>query len=273
MFSSTARRLSGNIQYSEQCTRAHLPQDPRAVSPPTPSSAEGETATRLERSPGKALKRKREDHLVGTPPSSGTSDSARKRAAAWLETLPKPVAVFAANDKFARICADAAAISGFKVPDDVAILGVDDDDLVCETAAPELSSILVDFRACGYKAAKLLDRVMKEGARHPMAEMYEPLDVVPAHQRASGKTNWRYARALVHRPPRDGRHRTRRCGWSSAWRRRKLFAAGRPSRRRSSGEASPRSRIPRRATAGPHHAECGFRFHSCASSYPWRYTG
>lgn len=145
-----------------------------------------------------AVKRLGGHFAVGTPPSSGTSDSARKRAAAWLETLPKPVAVFAANDKFARICADAAAISGFKVPDDVAILGVDDDDLVCETAAPELSSILVDFRACGYKAAKLLARVMKEGARHPMAEMYEPLDVVhrASTREPSGKTNWRYARAL-----------------------------------------------------------------------------
>ncbi len=145
---------------------------------------------------------------ASAPPSSGTSVSARKRAAAWLLTLPKPVAVFAANDKFARICADAAAISGFKVPDDVAILGVDDDDLVCETAEPELSSILVDFRACGYKAAKLLDRVMKEGAQHPTTEKYGPLDVThrASTREPSGKTNWRYARALnfIDRRATDG---------------------------------------------------------------------
>jgi LacI family transcriptional regulator len=142
------------------------------------------------------------------PPASEAPEAARKRAAAWLETLPKPVAIFAANDKFARICADAAMILELKVPDDVAILGVDDDDLVCETAAPELSSILVDFQACGYKAAKLLDHVMKGNVRTPAIERFGPLDV---RRRAStrepaGKTNWRYVQALdfINRRAKDG---------------------------------------------------------------------
>lgn len=78
----------------------------------------------------------------------------------WLETVPKPVGVFAANDPAAQAVVNACRSSGLSVPDDVAVLGVDDDDLLCETTDPPLGSIAVPHRGVGYMAAKRLDALL-----------------------------------------------------------------------------------------------------------------
>jgi LacI family transcriptional regulator len=79
---------------------------------------------------------------------------------AWLRGLPKPVAILGCDDgaclRAARVCAD----HGIPVPDEVALVGVDDDDLSCELCAPPLSSVRVPGEAIGYTAADLLHRLM-----------------------------------------------------------------------------------------------------------------
>lgn len=86
--------------------------------------------------------------------------------AAWLETLPKPVALFCCNDLRAvqamKICADL----GLNVPGDVAVLGVDNDVLLCTFANPPLSSILTDPFALGRQAAKMLDEQMRSRGKN-----------------------------------------------------------------------------------------------------------
>ena len=62
----------------------------------------------------------------------------------WLATLPKPCAVFTANDTRGRQVLDACLAEGLPVPDAIAVLGVDDDPFVCETSIPPLSSIALD---------------------------------------------------------------------------------------------------------------------------------
>ena len=88
--------------------------------------------------------------------------------AMWLRGLPRPAAVFAAND----LCADgvlkAAAGEGIDVPDDLAVLGVDDDPLFCLHTRPSLSSLHPDFEAEGRAAAAALDGLM---AGRPVAPM------------------------------------------------------------------------------------------------------
>lgn len=80
--------------------------------------------------------------------------------AAWLTTLPKPVALFCCNDLRAvqamKICADL----GLDVPRDIAILGVDNDVLLCTFTNPSLSSVQTEPAALGWQAAKMLDDQM-----------------------------------------------------------------------------------------------------------------
>jgi LacI family transcriptional regulator len=95
------------------------------------------------------------------------SQSARRGAApliAWLRSLPKPVAIFACYDPRAHELIEACHDAGFNVPNDVAILGVDDDELICEFSDPPLSSVLPNARRTGYEAAALLSRLMTPGS-------------------------------------------------------------------------------------------------------------
>ena len=79
---------------------------------------------------------------------------------AYLKALRKPAAVFASNDCAADIVLKACMRNGLRVPDDLAVLGVDDDPVFCIHTRPTLSSIHPDFAEMGYMAAKELSRLM-----------------------------------------------------------------------------------------------------------------
>jgi LacI family transcriptional regulator len=83
----------------------------------------------------------------------------------WLSRLPRGTAVFAAYDIRARQILDACMEAGLDVPDDIAILGVDDDELICETATPSLSSISMSTEEAGFKAAEIMNRAIASGWR------------------------------------------------------------------------------------------------------------
>lgn len=86
------------------------------------------------------------------------------RLQSWLAALPKPIAVFAAMDGRGKQVLDACMGAGLSVPDAVAVLGVDDDELICEATFPTMSSIQVTSQQTGYLMAEHLDRLMR-GAR------------------------------------------------------------------------------------------------------------
>ena len=79
----------------------------------------------------------------------------------WLRQLPKPIGVMAAEDGVAHDLAAACLEGGIAVPDQVAIIGVNNDDLWCEGAWPPLSSIEPAYTRMGYQAAALLDRLLR----------------------------------------------------------------------------------------------------------------
>ena len=80
---------------------------------------------------------------------------------AWLAGLPKPVGVFCCYDIRGRQALDGCRRAGIAVPDEAAILGVDDDDLLCGLSSPPLSSVIPDAVGAGRHAAELLDRLMR----------------------------------------------------------------------------------------------------------------
>jgi LacI family transcriptional regulator len=79
---------------------------------------------------------------------------------AWLRRLPKPVGILTMDDAFAHDLAAACQHADLGVPEHVAIIGVNNDDLLCDSAATPLSSVDPDFSRMGYGAARLLDRLL-----------------------------------------------------------------------------------------------------------------
>ena len=79
----------------------------------------------------------------------------------WLAGLPKPLALFACYDIRGRQALDACRRAGIAVPDEVAVLGVDDDDLLCGLSTPPLSSVIPDAVGAGRLAAVLLERLLR----------------------------------------------------------------------------------------------------------------
>jgi LacI family transcriptional regulator len=95
----------------------------------------------------------------------------------WLLSLPQPCGVFCVND--ARIVLEFCRWLNISVPDRMAILGEDDDPVVCSVSTPPLSAIDFSSKQIGYRAAALLDRMMA-GASPPKAvDWVTPLRVVP----------------------------------------------------------------------------------------------
>lgn len=95
---------------------------------------------------------------------------------AWLRKLPKPVAVFCVNDTTGAMLIQLCADMGFRVPEDVAVLGVDNSNLFCLTVSPALSSVVVPFEEMGRRAAELL--AQENFPRKRKVELLAPLEVV-----------------------------------------------------------------------------------------------
>jgi LacI family transcriptional regulator len=84
----------------------------------------------------------------------------RPRMIKWLQSLPRPVGIYAATDMHAVRLLDVCRELNIVVPEDMAILGVGNDPIICETVRPTLSSLDLDARRVGYEAARLLDQKM-----------------------------------------------------------------------------------------------------------------
>lgn len=97
----------------------------------------------------------------------------------WLRSLPKPVGVMACNDIRGRQVLDACTLGKLTIPDDVAVVGVDDDQLLCELSNPSLSSVVLNAEKGGYMAAELLDGLMSRRKKKPRLIEVEPLWVMP----------------------------------------------------------------------------------------------
>ena len=85
----------------------------------------------------------------------------RDSLARFLSGLPRPAAVFAANDTIAEQVAGICELNGTRIPSQLSVLGVDNDELLCAHARPKLSSIEPDFNTAGYSAAEMLDGMMR----------------------------------------------------------------------------------------------------------------
>lgn len=99
------------------------------------------------------------------------------RISQWLDSLPKPVGIFICSDQFAPDIIAACSILGVKIPEDVALIGVDNDLAFCEVVRPSLSSVRANHVQVGYAAAKLLSSMMSGETELPSLIRIEPFAI------------------------------------------------------------------------------------------------
>jgi LacI family transcriptional regulator, galactose operon repressor len=98
--------------------------------------------------------------------------------AQWLKELPKPAGLMACNDMRGQQVLEACRAAAVSVPDEVGVVGVDNDEVLCDLSDPPLSSVQPDAERVGFEAAALLDRIMA-GERPPLAPvLIDPKRVV-----------------------------------------------------------------------------------------------
>lgn len=101
----------------------------------------------------------------------------RKQIADWIDSLAKPVGIFACYDIQAQTLLDICREQEIDVPEDVAILGVDNDELLCNLCKPKLSSVIPDTHTTGYEAARLLDSMMGGKRVKKLAHLIPPIGI------------------------------------------------------------------------------------------------
>ena len=80
----------------------------------------------------------------------------------WLLDLPKPVAVMACDDNQGNALIEACKSAGVKIPSELSVIGVDNDEVICTLSYPTLSSIMVDIEQGGYETAQMAVRMIRD---------------------------------------------------------------------------------------------------------------
>jgi len=103
-----------------------------------------------------------------TPPQYALSGPGKdwtkewRSLAHWLKALPKPVGLMACNDDCGQRVMEVCKLTGLMVPDQVGLIGADNDEVVCGLTDPPMSSIAINFERAGYEAASALDGLMRQ---------------------------------------------------------------------------------------------------------------
>lgn len=102
----------------------------------------------------------------------------QEKIGGWILGLPKPLGLLACNDVRGQQVLNVCRSIGLAVPEEVAVVGVDNEKVLCELCDPPLSSVVPNPERIGYEAAELLDRLMADDAVPVAEQLVEPVDVV-----------------------------------------------------------------------------------------------
>lgn len=107
------------------------------------------------------------------------SSSAEKmiKLGTWLKALPKPCGLLTANDRTAAIVLASAAQSSVRIPEELCVIGIDDDESLCETLSPPLTSVKIDFRNGGHIAGETLRKLISKRTHSPIRTFYAASDL------------------------------------------------------------------------------------------------
>lgn len=110
-------------------------------------------------------------------PTALSWEEEQERIVDWLRGIEQPFAVMACNDIRGQHVIEACSKLGFSVPEQVAVVGVDNDELLCRVCSPPLSSVIPNAEAVGYRAAEMLAELMSGDDIPPRTEIIDPLDI------------------------------------------------------------------------------------------------
>jgi LacI family transcriptional regulator len=116
--------------------------------------------------------------LPSLTPDKRLVERDRRALCQWIGRLAKPLGIMAANDYCGRLVLEACADAGVAVPDAVGVIGVDNDDLVCQLCSPPLTSIEANCERIGYMAAETLGSVLRGGKAEAGEILIKPTTLV-----------------------------------------------------------------------------------------------
>ena len=102
----------------------------------------------------------------------------RNRLREWLETIPKPIAIMACDDNQGENLIEACHAAGIKIPSEVSVMGVDNDETLCSLGSTTLSSIQVDIEEGGRQTAALLERLVTDPSAPAKDVVLQPMKIV-----------------------------------------------------------------------------------------------
>jgi LacI family transcriptional regulator len=109
---------------------------------------------------------------------SETWELHQTRLAQWLSRLPKPVGIMVCSDQRGSQLLEACLRAGLRVPEEVAVIGVDNDEPLCNVCQPTLTSVLPGHERTGYEAAALLERLMRGALPPRKPTLIAPIKIV-----------------------------------------------------------------------------------------------
>ena len=115
---------------------------------------------------------------VFQPDAEDGFDAFREKLRCWLASLAHPCGILAANDATADVVLHVLRNMRVKVPEEIAVMGIDNDPLICENTTPTLTSVAPDFEKSGYLAAEMLDARMKGKDIGDEIRMFTALQVI-----------------------------------------------------------------------------------------------
>lgn len=116
--------------------------------------------------------------FIPGPKDRADSIALLARLRKWLLSLPKPCSLFAANDDIGRSVLAAAKANGIRVPEDLAVCAVDNDEEICLNTVPTLTSVQPDFDLGGTLAGLLFKEIFENPGLRPRQDLFGPLDIL-----------------------------------------------------------------------------------------------
>lgn len=102
----------------------------------------------------------------------------RDRVVDWLHSLPKPIALFACDDAYALFMTEVCNVEGISIPEEVSLIGVDNDDLLCQISSPQITSIELNVEQGGYHLGEMLERQFESNSVWSFNVVISPGEII-----------------------------------------------------------------------------------------------